>query len=381
MHRPTWAEINLSALRHNLLEIKKHIGPKVKILGVVKANAYGHGDYEVSTLLVKNGVEMLGIALVEEGIRLREKGITSPLLLFGGFFEEQIDAIIRYNLTPTIYDLKLAEKLANQAHCLGKIVKVHIYVDTGMGGIGVKYDNTFEFTKCLAEMNNLIIEGIYTHCSSSDDNNPAHTTLQIRKFKNILATIDKAGIIIPLKHMANTGSILRYNDSYFTMARPGLSLYGLYATDEESHNLPIKPVMSLKTRIIHIKTMEPGETLGYGGSCKITRSTRVATLPFGYDDGYNRLLSNQGMVLVRGNKVPVIGRICMDQCFIDVTSLKNVSVGDEVVVYGRQGKETISIESVAKQRKTIPYEITCNVSNRVPRIYIDEDYLSKSMSS
>ena len=173
--------------------------------------------------------------------------------------------------------------------------------------------------------------------------------------------------------MANTGSILRYNDSYFTMARPGLSLYGLHASDKESRNLPVKPVMSLKTRIIHIKTMEPGETLGYGGSYKITRTTRVATLPFGYDDGYNRLLSNQGKVIVRGNKVPVIGRICMDQCFIDVTTIKNVSVGDEVAIYGRQGKETISIESVAEQLKTIPYEITCNVSSRVPRIYIDEN--------
>ncbi|MBM4055573.1 MAG: alanine racemase [Planctomycetes bacterium] len=373
MHRPTWAEINLSSLRHNLLEIKKHVGPKVKILGVVKANAYGHGDYEVSTLLVKNGVEMLGIALVEEGIHLREKGITAPLLLFGGFFEEQIDVIIRYNLTPTIYDPKLAEKLEKQAHCSKKTVNVHIYVDTGMGGTGVRYDNAFEFTKRLAEMNNIIIEGIFTHCSSSDDNDPTHTELQIRKFKNILTDINNAGIVIPLRHMANTGSILRYNDSYFTMARPGLSLYGLSASDEESHNLSIQPVMSLKTRILHIKTMEPGETLGYGKSYKITRSTRVATLPFGYDDGYNRLLSNQGMVLVRGNKVPVIGRICMDQCFVDVTNIHNVSVGDEVVVYGQQENETISIESVAKQLNTIPYEITCNVSSRVPRIYINED--------
>lgn len=373
MHRPTWAEIDLSALRHNLQEIRRRIGANIKILGVVKANAYGHGDYEIGALLVKNGVEMLGIAILEEGVHLREKGITSPLLLFGGFFEEQIDAIIHYNLTPTVYDLTLAEKLAHHAHSAGKTVNVHVYIDTGMGGTGVRHDVAFECIKHLTGMNGLVIEGIYTHCSSADDNDSTNTERQIRNFKDIIAKLDTAGIIIPLKHMANTGSILRYNDSYFTMARPGLSLYGLHVSDKESRNLSVKPVMSLKTRIIHIKTMEPGETLGYGGSYKITRTTRVATLPLGYDDGYNRLLSNQGRVIVRGNKVPVIGRICMDQCFIDVTTIKNVSVGDEVVIYGRQEKETISIESVAEQRKTIPYEITCNVSYRVPRIYIDEN--------
>lgn len=373
MHRPTWVEIDLNALRHNLRAIKKRVGPQVKILGIVKADAYGHGDYEVSSVLLNHGIEMLGIAILEEGILLRNKGIEAPLLLLGGFFEDQIDAVIHYHLIPTVYDLKLAEAISKRAHSFNRVINVHVYVDTGMGSIGVKHDRAVEFIRSLQDMKNLFIGGIYTHCSCSDEKESTFTNLQTTRFKEVLAALDAIKIDIPLRHMANSGAVIGYPDTHFNMVRPGLSLYGLYPSEDVSRDIGIRPIMSFKTRVIHVKSMEPGDVVGYGGTCRITKSTRVATLPFGYDDGYNRLLSGQGKVIIRGIKVPIIGRICMDQCFVDVTNIKDVSVGDEVVIYGSQGQETISIESVAKQLNTIPYEVTCAVSKRVPRIYINPE--------
>lgn len=377
MHRPTWVEIDLNALRHNLQAIKKMVGPQVKILGIVKADAYGHGDYEVSRVLLNHGIEMLGIAILEEGIQLRDKGIKAPLLLLGGVFEDQIDTVIHYHLIPTVYDLKLAGQISKRAHYYKRVINVHVYVDTGMGSIGIKHDMAIEFIRSLQDMKNLFIGGIYTHCSCSDEKESAFTNLQMRRFKEVLEALDAIKIDIPLKHMANSGAIIGYPDTYFTMVRPGLSLYGLYPSEEVSRDIGIRPVMSFKTRVIHVKNMEQGDVVGYGGTYRVTKSARVATLPFGYDDGYNRLLSGQGKVIIRGIKAPVVGRICMDQCFVDVTDIKDVSVGDEVVIYGSQGKETVPVESVAKQLNTIPYEVTCAVSKRVPRIYINIDQEKK----
>lgn len=373
MHRPTWVEIDLHALKHNLLTIKKLVGPKVKIMGIVKANAYGHGDIEVSRVLLNNHVEMLGIAILEEGIHLRETGIKAPLLLLSGLFEEQIDTLIKYDLTPTVYDLKLAHILSNRAGHFNKIVNVHIYVDTGMGSIGVRYDKAVEFVKSIKLVKNLSISGIYTHCSCSDEKDSTFTNLQIKRFKDVLTTLDKVGIHIPLKHMANSAAILGYPGVYFDMVRPGLSLYGLYSSEEIPRTTGIKPVMNFKTRVIHIKDMEKGDVVGYGSSYTVAGPTRVATLPVGYNDGYSRSFSNAGKVIVRGVKVPIVGRVCMDQCFVDVTNIKEISVGDEVVLYGSQGQETISMESIARQLNTIPYEVTCSISNRVPRIYINRE--------
>lgn len=373
MHRPTWVEIDLNALRHNLLAVKKRVGPQIKILGIVKADAYGHGDYEVSRVLLNNGVEMLGIAILEEGIQLRDKGINAPLLILGGIFEEQIDSIIHYDLIPTVYDLKLAEVLSKKAAYFNKKLKVHVYVDTGMGSIGVKHDNAVEFVKFVKDLKNLIIEGIYTHCSSSDEKDSAFTNLQIKRFRDVLDALDTSKVRIPLRHMANSGAILGYPESYFNTVRPGLSLYGLYPSEDVSRDIGIRPVMSFKTRIIHIKDMESGDVVGYSRVYRIAKPTRVATLPLGYDDGYNRLLSNQGEVIIRGKRASIIGRVCMDQCFVDVTNIKDVFVGDEVVLYGSQAQETISVESIAKQLNTIPYEVTCSISKRVPKIYTNKE--------
>lgn len=342
-------------------------------MGIVKADAYGHGDYEIGRVLLHHGVEMLGIAILEEGIHLRDKGIQSPLLLLGGIFEDQIDAVIQYTLIPTVYDLKLAEVLSKKAQRLKKTVDVHVYVDTGMGSIGVRFDRAGEFIKSLHGMKNLFIGGIYTHCSSSDEKDPAYTNLQTKRFRDVLTTLDTMNIDIPLKHMANSGAIIGYPDTYFTMIRPGLSLYGHYPSEEVPRDIGIRPVMSFKTKVIHIKDMQPGDFVGYSRTYKVVKPTRVATLPFGYDDGYNRLLSSLGSVIIRGTKASILGRVCMDQCFVDVSHIKEASVGDDVVIYGNQGQEGISIESVAKQLNTIPYEVTCAVSKRVPRVYVNRE--------
>jgi alanine racemase len=246
-------------------------------------------------------------------------------------------------------------------------------VDTGMGSIGVRYDKAVEFIKSIKSIKNLSISGIYTHCSCSDEKDSAYTNLQIKRFKDVLAGLDEIKIHIPLKHMANSAAILGYPGVYFDMVRPGLSLYGLYPSEEVSRVIGIKPVMSLKSRVVHIKDMVQGDVVGYGRAYTIARPARVATLPLGYNDGYSRLFSNAGKVIIRGMKAPIIGRVCMDQCFVDVTDIKGISVGDEVVLYGSQGQETISVESIAKQLNTIPYEVTCSISSRVPRIYINEN--------
>jgi alanine racemase len=240
-----------------------------------------------------------------------------------------------------------------------------------MGSIGIKHNNAVDFVMQIKGLKNLAIEGIYTHCACSDEKDSEYTLMQIKRFRDVLKKLEAMKVFIPIKHMANSGAILRYPETYFTMVRPGLSLYGLYPSEEVSREIGLKPVMSFKSRIVHIKNMEPGEFVGYGMSYKITKPSRIATLPLGYDDGYNRLLSNQGLVIIRGTKAPIIGRVCMDQCFADITHIKDASVGDEVVLYGTQGCETISIESVAKQLNTIPYEITCAIGKRVPRIYIN----------
>jgi alanine racemase len=240
-----------------------------------------------------------------------------------------------------------------------------------MGSIGVKHNKAVEFVKSLMTMQNIIVDGIFTHCSSSDEKNPSYTNLQIQRFKEVLAGLEEIKLHIPLRHMANSGAIISHPEAYFNAVRPGLSLYGMYPSEEVSRDIRIRPVMSLKAKIIHIRDMEAGDVVGYGRTHLITKHARIATLPLGYDDGYNRLHSNQGKVIIRGIKAPIVGLVCMDQCFVDVSGIRDVSVGDEVVLYGNQGRETITAESVARQLNTIPYEITCNVAKRVPRIYLN----------
>ncbi len=372
MQRPTWVEINLDAIAHNVRAVCKKIGEDIKILAVVKADAYGHGAIETSRVLLKNGVELLGVAIPEEGIELRQAGINASIIILGSLLPEQLDSVVAFSLTPTICDLSIAKELSYRAQSASgghRKLKIHIKVDTGMRRLGVWHENTVNFVKEIKHLNNLEIEGIYTHLATSDEEDKGFAYEQIGLFINVLKQLDAQNIHIPLKHVANSGAILDMPASYFNMVRPGLVLYGLYPSNSVSRSIRLQPAMTFKTRIAYIKDVQKGVTIGYGRTYKTSKPSRVATLPVGYVDGYSRSFSNRGEVIVNGYRAPIIGRVCMDQCIIDVSAVPDVLIGNEVVLYGKQQSEEIPVETAASIISTIPYEIVSTIGKRVPRVY------------
>ncbi|MFQ5963729.1 MAG: alanine racemase [Candidatus Scalinduaceae bacterium] len=371
MRGNTWIEINLDDVAHNLRVIKEKTGNNTKILAIVKADAYGHGIVKVSKVLVKNGVDMLGVAFHEEGIKLRDNNLNIPILLFNPVLPEQIEDVLKYSLVLTVCNLNTAKELSQIAKGSRRSIKVHVEVDTGMGGAGVHHDEALSLIKALLLIDNLTIEGIFTHFHSSDEKDKSFTHEQNKIFKKVLKQLEEEKIYVPLVHAANSAAILDIPDSYFNMVRPGLILYGIFPSNYVSKNIDLKPVMSFKTRIINIKHLDTGSTVGYGRTFKISKPTKVATIPVGYRDGYSRNFSNLGKALIDGKRVSIIGRVCMDRCFIDVTNLPDVNIGSEVVLYGKQKNETISVESAAELINTIPYEVVCNIGRNVPKKYIN----------
>lgn len=367
--RPTFAEINLDAIASNMSQIRKLVGPGVKICPAVKADGYGHGAVEVSREVLNNGAEMLSVATLDEAVDLREAGIDVPILLLQCIFKEQVADSVHHDITNTICDYSLAEELSRCAGLAGKRAKVHIKVDTGMGRMGIQKQDALDFVLKLSRIPNLDIEGIFTHFPSADEDDLEFTYGQINDFKEIIRSTEEAGIHIPLRHMANSAAILHVPEAHLTMVRPGIMLYGLYDYEIKT-DVKLRQCLSLKTRISFLKDLPSGCSVSYGRTYTTTGTTRVATIPIGYADGYNRHLSNRAPALVRGKRVPVIGRVCMDQTMLDVTNVPDVSVGDEVVLYGSQGDQTISIEEIAGLLGTISYEVICSVSKRVPRVYV-----------
>ena len=370
MPRPTIAEIDLDAIEFNLRQIRRLVGPDVKICPAVKADAYGHGAVEVSRTVLDAGADMLGVATPEEAIDLRKAGISAPILVFGCIFPDQIPDVIAHDITTMTCDIQCAREISQQAQAAGKIIKVHIKVDTGMGRVGVQIRETLDFALEISKLPGLEIEGIFTHFPSADEEDMTFTQAQISDFHEVVQALEASGISIPIRHTSNSAAIMRAPDSYFNMVRPGIMLYGLYDGVKE---IELRQAMTLKTKIAFLKELPPGRTVSYGRTFIADKPTLVATLPIGYADGYNRMLSNRAPALVRGTRVPVIGRVCMDQTMLDVTSVPGVSVGDEVVLYGRQGDENISIEEIASLLGTISYEVACWVSMRVPRVYVRGD--------
>ncbi len=370
MQRPTWTEINLGAIAHNIRAIRRKVGRDIKILTVVKADAYGHGAIETSRILLENGAGLLGVAIPEEGIELRQAGINASIVILGSLLPEQLDSVVEFSLTPTICDLLIARELSHLAQKLHRKIKVHVKVDTGMGRLGVRHEDAVNLIKEVKSLNNLEIEGIYTHLATSDEKDKGFAYEQIGLFRNILEQLHAQNIHnIPLKHAANSGAILDIPTSYFNMVRPGLILYGLYPSNEVSRSINLQPAMTFKTRVAYIKDVEKGTTIGYGRTYKTSKPSRIAILPVGYVDGYSRSFSNRGEVIVNGYRAPIIGRVCMDQCVIDVSAVPDVSTGNEVVLYGKQQTEEIPIETAASLIGTIPYEIVCTIGRRVPRVY------------
>ena len=365
-YRPTWAEVNLKNLEYNFKKIKSLLRPQTRILVTVKADAYGHGLIPVSRRLAANGVDFLGVASIDEGIKLRKAGIKTPILVLGLILKKDIQPLFSYDLIPTVCDEKFAFALNARAAILNKPIRLHIKVDTGMGRIGVAHDDAFGLVKKIHKLKFIVIDGIFTHFPFADINRK-FTVFQINLFNKLAGDLKKSGIAIPLVHAANSIGLIDYQDSHFTMVRPGLVIYGLYP--KKGLGINLKPVLSLKTRVVFIKQVPAGYGISYGHAYITSRPARIITLPIGYGDGYPRNLSNLASVLIGGRRRRVSGRICMDQIMVDVGSQKP-KIGDEVVLIGKQGKQKITVEELARLSGTIPYEIVCSLGSRIPRIYL-----------
>ncbi|WP_072150846.1 alanine racemase [Candidatus Kryptobacter tengchongensis] len=368
MMRPTRAEINLSAFEFNFNQVRKLIGGGTKIMAVVKANAYGHGAVEISKSAVSLGADYLAVAIPEEGVELRKNGINIPILVFTPAFEHQMELFIKYDLTATITSLHEAEKFNSLCEKFGKKVKCHIKIDTGMGRIGVNYKSAFEFVRRIYnEFKNLYIEGIYTHFATSDEKDKTFAYDQFERFINLIKELKFAGIEFQLKHCANSGAILDMPETYLDMVRPGIMLYGYHPSLEVLNKIELKPVMTLKSKVAFIKEIEPGTSISYGRKFIASGKTRIVTIPIGYADGYRRSLTNLGKVQINDKIFPVVGTVTMDQIMVDVGLSTEIKVGDDVILFG---SGTLTAWELAKLLGTIPYEICCNVSARVPRIYL-----------
>lgn len=363
-YRPTWAEINLSNLAHNLQQVKKHLKPGTKIMPTVKADAYGHGLIPVAKKLVACGIDYLGVASIDEGIKLRQAAVKAPILILGIILKKDIAPLFKYRLTPTVSSEDFARAL-NKMAAKHKPLDIHIKVDTGMGRIGVLYPEALDFIQKVRRLKSLHIEGLFTHLACADINRD-FTLYQLDNFNCLAKKIERLGIKIPLIHAANSLGVVNYQESHFNLVRPGLVIYGLYPDDDR--DIGLKPVLSLKTRVVYIKEVPQGYGISYGHTYITKDKTRIAVLPLGYGDGYPRNLSNLSSVLIGGERFKISGRVCMDQIMVDIGKAR-VLVGDEAVLIGCQGKNKITAEELAKLSGTIPYEIVCGLGSRIPRIY------------
>lgn len=367
-YRPTWAEIDLKAVSHNLDQIRGFLRRDVSVMPVVKANAYGHGICEVSRVLVQNRINYLGVATVDEALTLRKGGIGVSILVLGSVLEEEARIAIDNDVTLTLCDERLFKNLVDIAENAGKKPKVHVKVDTGMGRIGVWHEEALEFIKKVYDNSRIELEGVYTHFASAG-RDEMYTTMQMDYFENILRNMEQQGIIVKYRHAANSIAIVDWKKSHMNLVRPGIFLYGIYPKKGFQKILKIKPVMSLKTRIVYLKQTPSGRSLSYGRTYITQNETRIATIPIGYADGYGRILSNRAKALVKGKFARIVGIVTMDQTLLDVGHIEGVEVGDEVVLIGEQENEVLPVEKVAKLARTIPYEIVSGITDRVPRIY------------
>jgi len=370
-YRPTWADVDLKALEHNYIQVKRLAGKDVQMMVVVKANAYGHGTVEISRVLEEMGVNYLGVATTDEAVRLRDHGIKTPVLILGSVLPEEVKIARDRDITLTLCNheiLKEIKALAKREDQQDTKIKVHIKVDTGMGRIGVWHEDALQFVKDVIAEKSVLLEGIYTHFSSAG-RDEFFTNYQMESFERLLASIEKSWIKIPLKHAANSIATVDFKRAHLNLARPGLVVYGMYPKHTFPKLIKLKPVLSLKTRVVFLKDIPPGRSISYGRTFITQRHTKIATLPIGYADGYHRGLSNKAQVLVHSQYAPIVGKITMDQTMIDVGHVKGVKIGDEVTLIGKQGHHEIRIESLARLAGTIAYDFICGISNRVPRIY------------
>ena len=367
----TWVEINLDALECNFDAVREELPENMKILAVVKANAYGHGAIGVAKFL-EDKADYLAVAATDEALELRKNGVNCPILILGHIPYGDYDNIVKFNITPTISDFYEAELLSKAAVKAGVTAPLHIAVDTGMNRIGFLVNA--ESVKEIKEINslpNIKIEGVFSHFAAADISDKTYTRKQVEKFDQFMKTLSAEGVNAPIKHLYNSAAIADLEKKY-DMVRQGIILYGLRPSDEvEFNNIKVpQPVMSMKTRVVQVKTLPAGECISYGCTFTTEKETKVATLCAGYADGVTRVLSNNGEVLIRGKRAKIIGRVCMDQFMVDVTDIPDVEAGDTATIFGTDGEETISVDEIAKKANTINYEIICNINSRVTRVYM-----------
>jgi alanine racemase len=365
--RPTVAEIDLDALTHNYHQIRGRVSPGVKILAVVKDNAYGHGAVVIARELERLGVDLLGVAFADEAIELRDDGVEKPILILSGIYEEEIDRVIDYDLIPMVFDGELGRSLSDRANRRNTRVKIHLKFDTGLGRLGVPVEAAREFLEQMRGFPNLDIDGVASHFSLVDE---AYTRAQLEAFRRVVKLFGGEGVTPTYWHISSSAPMIDFPDSWFNLVRPGIMIYGSYPNRQYIGRIGLRPVMRLRTAIGSLKRVPAGTKISYGGTYTTQRESLIAILPIGYGDGYNRLLSNRGEALLRGIRVPVAGRICMDATMVDVTDVEDARPGDEVVFMGRQGGDTITAEEIAEKIGTISYEVLCMVGKRVPRVYM-----------
>lgn len=367
--RPTFCCVDLDALRWNFRQVRKKVGSGVKILSVIKANAYGHGAVEVARALADEGSDAFGVATLEEGIELRRAGVRPPILVLAGVYPEQLSDLLQHQLTPVIGELEIMRRFESLTRERGASLDFHLKVDTGMGRIGVLPSEIDSRLSEIGQLKALKLKGVMSLFSHAESPEGSYTQRQLKIFENVLESLRSEGSYLPLIHLANSAAVIALPAAHFTMVRPGLMLYGIYPSPEMVSQVELRPVLSWKTRILQLKRAPKGSSISYGQTFVTQRESLIGTLPVGYADGYHRLLSNRGAVLIRGKRAPIVGRICMDLTMVDVTDIAGVQQEDEVFLLGKQGTESISADEMAAWADTISYEILTSISARVPRIH------------
>jgi alanine racemase len=365
----SWIEVDLGSFDANWKELRRLVGNAVQIMQVVKADGYGHGAIEISNAALKNGASLLGVANADEGVQLRASGINAPIAILSPATGAEIEEILKYSLTPSVSDLGFADKLQAKAAKARVITPVHIEIDTGMGRGGILRDEAIDAIQAISALQNIKIEGIFTHFSESETVS-SYNIKQWRAFQDILMKIGERGWKIPLRHISNSGAVINYPEYSLDLVRPGLMTYGIHPSAETRKKTSLLPVMSFKTRVALVKEFPEGSAIGYGRTFITRRATRIATIPVGYGDGLGWILSNQGEALIKGKRVSIAGRISMDMCTLDVSDVADCTVGDEVVLMGRQQDQIITAEEIASKLHTISYEILCALGKRAPRVFI-----------
>lgn len=366
---PTYASVDLTALAHNLTQFRRTLAAGCDVMAVVKANAYGHGAQETAKALIQQGVPRLAVVSVNEGLELRQAGITVPIVILGSIFHEQFQELIAHRLTPVVSDLAILTSFGKATASLATPIPIHLKVDTGMGRLGLTQNELEDVIRTHTFPLSLQLEGLMTHLSDTDGPDEETTIQQLSRFEKARLVVRDGGFRVPMIHVANSAGAVRFPATHFSLVRPGIMLYGYHTLPPSVMAPDLRPVLSLKTRIAQLRTIPAGGTVSYNRTFRATRTTRVAILPIGYADGMSRYLSNRGAVLIHGQRAPIVGLVCMDMIMVDVTTITEAVIGDEVVLIGQQGKEKITAQDLAQLTGSIPYEVLCAIGPRIPRQY------------